>query len=91
MEWIEYELKFAEIAKKHNKSQKYCKRWMEYAKKLWDRGLPIIFTQNHLCALLGYQPVYVYAVSNAHVIFIIITKCKKKMVEQEIYLSHFRI
>lgn len=78
MEWIEYELKFAEIAKKHNKSQKYCKRWMEYAKKLWDRGLPIIFTQNHLCALLGYQPVYVYAVSNAPCNFYHYYKVQKK-------------
>lgn len=65
MEWIEYKLKFIEVAKKNNKNEKYCRRWLEYAENLWNRGLPIIFTQEHLCALLGYDPVYVYAVSNS--------------------------
>ena len=65
MEWIEYELKFAEAAQNKNKSKKYCDQWLKYAKKLWDHNLPIIFTQNHLCALLGYDPLYVYAVSNS--------------------------
>ncbi len=65
MEWIEYELKFVDAAKKKQKSKKYCDQWLGYAKKLWNCDLPIIFTQNHLCALLGYEPIYVYAVSNS--------------------------
>jgi len=65
MEWIEYELKFVDAAQKKQKSKKYCDRWLKYAKNLWNRNLPIIFTQNHLCALLGYEPIYVYAVSNS--------------------------
>lgn len=65
MEWIEYELKFVDAAQKKQKSKKYCDQWLKYAKNLWNRNLPIIFTQNHLCALLGYKPIYVYAVSNS--------------------------
>lgn len=65
MEWIDYKLKFIENAKKNKKSENYYTKWLEYAKKLWEGNLPIIFTQEHLCALLGYKPVYVYAVSNS--------------------------
>lgn len=69
MEWIEYKLKFIKAAKKNNKSDKYCEYWLEYAENLWKHNLPIIFTQEHLCALLGFEPVYVYAVSNSPVKF----------------------
>lgn len=65
MEWIEYKLKFIETAHKNNKSEKYCEHWLKYAENLWNQKLPIIYTQEHLCALLGYAPIYVYAVSNA--------------------------
>ena len=65
MEWIEYELKFIEVAQKNNKNKKYRDQWLNYAKNLWEHDLPIIFTQDHLCALLGFDPIYVYAVSNS--------------------------
>lgn len=65
MEWIEFELKFVDAAQKKQKSKKYCDQWLKYAKNLWNRNLPVIFTQNHLCVLLGYEPIYVYAVSNS--------------------------
>lgn len=65
MEWIEYKLKFLEAAKKNKKNEKYCTKWLKYAERLWEQNLPIIFTQDHLCALLGYKPQYVYAASNS--------------------------
>lgn len=65
MEWIEYKLKFIEAAKKNNKSKKYCEQWLRYAQNLWQHGMPVIYTQNHLCELLGYESVYVYAASNS--------------------------
>ncbi len=65
MEWIEYRSKFIENAQKSNKSRKYCEYWLEYAENLWKQEFPVVFSQKHLCALLGYDPVYVYAVSNA--------------------------
>ncbi len=80
MEWIEYKLKFIEIAKKNKKSEIYCDKWLKYAKNLWEKGLPIIFTQNHLCALLGYDPIYVYAVSNSPIKFYRCYKIPKKTI-----------
>ncbi len=64
MEWIEYKLRFLEEAQKHKKSAKYCNECLDYAEKLWNKQLPIIYTQDHLCAILGYLPEYVYAASN---------------------------
>lgn len=65
MEWIEYKIKFLESAKLNNKSEQYCKEWLDYAKNLWVHRMPIIYNQKHLCALLGYVPLYVYAASNS--------------------------
>ena len=69
MNWMEYESKFRETAKENNKNDKYCDQWIKYAKNLWDHNLPVIYTQEHLCALLGYDSKYVYAVSNSPVKF----------------------
>ena len=77
MEWIEYELKFAEIAKKHNKSQNIVNDGWNM-QKVVGSGIAYYFTQNHLCALLGYQPVYVYAVSNAPCNFLSLLQSAKK-------------
>ena len=38
---------------------------MIYAQNLWVNKIPIIYTQEHLCALLGYLPIYVYAAANS--------------------------
>lgn len=65
MDWNDYEALFRESAKKNGKSEKYCEEWLAYAKKLWENRLPIIYTQEHLCGLLGYSMSYVYAASNA--------------------------
>lgn len=65
MVWDEYEKRFLAIAKENNKSKKYCDKWLDYAKKLCDNNLPIIYNQEHLCLLLGYRKEYVYAAANS--------------------------
>lgn len=65
MDWIEYKNKFINEARKNKKSNNYCEVHLQYAKKLWDNNVPIIYNQEHLCLLLGYSPYYVYAVSNS--------------------------
>lgn len=65
MNWIEYKAKFLEKANKEHKSEEYCDKWIEYAEKLVNNNMPIIFNQEHLCKLLGYSPLYVYAASNS--------------------------
>lgn len=51
---------------------------MKYAKKLYDKRLPIIFNQEHLCLLLGYKKQYVYSVSNSPADFYRYYKIPKK-------------
>ncbi len=58
-------LTFCKIAKKNGKSEEYCEECMIYAQNLWVNKIPIIYTQEHLCALLGYLPIYVYAAANS--------------------------
>lgn len=65
MNWNEYKCAFYETAEKKGKSKEYCKKWLDYAEKLWINNMPVIYTQEHLCRLLGYLPLYVYAATNA--------------------------
>lgn len=52
-------------ARKSGKSKEYCEKCLSYAENLWDHSMPVIYTQEHLCGLLGYLPEYVYAAANA--------------------------
>lgn len=65
MQWNEYKTAFNEAAKQNGKSKEYCKKYLSYAEKLWMRNMPVIYTQEHLCGLLGYLPAYVYAAANS--------------------------
>lgn len=65
MEWLEYKTAFEAKAKENKKGNRYIKKWLSYAEILYNNNLPIIYTQKHLCALLGYLPNYVFAVSNS--------------------------
>ena len=64
MKWNDYEKNYIAIAKLNGKTDEYCIRQLEYAKKLFDKKLPIIYNQSHLCLLLGYDEEYVYAACN---------------------------
>ncbi|MBC8574661.1 reverse transcriptase family protein [Jingyaoa shaoxingensis] len=65
MEWNEYKIAFIEAARKSGKNNAYCEKYLNYAEQLWMHHMPVIYTQEHLCALLGYLPTYVYAAANA--------------------------
>ena len=65
MEWKTYESNYYRIAKIHHKDDSYCLKQLEYAKRLYERGLPIIYNQEHFCKLVGYSKEYVYSASNA--------------------------
>lgn len=78
MEWSKYEKNFREIAQKHDKNEKYCEKWIGYAKKLWEHNVPIVYNQEHLSKLVGYAPVYVYAASNSPEHFYRVFEISKK-------------
>lgn len=69
MKWNEYENNFIKMARLEDKSDSYCIKQLEYAKKLFDQNLPVIYNQNHLCLLVGYDKEYMYAVSNGSSFF----------------------
>lgn len=69
MNWDNYCLEFERQAYKTGKSKEYCEKWLEYAYKLYVKGLPIIYNQEHLCELFGYKQEYVYAASNSPIHF----------------------
>lgn len=65
MNWNEYENNYIRLAKLNSKSDEYCIKQLEYAKRLFEQDLPVIYNQEHLCRLVGYAKEYVYAVSNS--------------------------
>lgn len=64
MNWDEYRNNYIRTAKLKGKTDEYCIEQLEYARKLFDKQLPIIYNQEHLCKLVGYDKIYVYAASN---------------------------
>lgn len=64
MTWNEYKDNYIRLARLNGKTDEYCINQLEYAKKLFDKGVPIIYNQEHLCRLVGYDMIYVYAASN---------------------------
>lgn len=65
MTWEEYEKKYLELAKIKEKTDSYCIEQLKYAKKLFDKNLPVIYSQEHLSKLVGYSLEYLYAASNS--------------------------
>lgn len=65
MTWEEYERNYFELAKMKGKTDSYCIEQLKYAKPLFDKGLPVIYSQEHLSKLLGYSLEYLYAASNS--------------------------
>lgn len=69
MNWVEYYTEFRIRAKQSGYSEAYCDKWLQYAKSLYDKKIPIIYSQEHLCLLLGYREEYVFAASNSPELF----------------------
>lgn len=65
MSWKNYSSDFKKQAKQLYWTENYIDNALQYAKCLYDKGLPIIYDQNHLCLLVGWKSIYVHAMSNA--------------------------
>ena len=91
MIWNQYEENYIRLAKINGKSNNYCINQLEYAKELFDKDLPIIYNQEHLCLLVGYSKEYVYAVCNSpngfYRTFKILKKNGKERIINEPYCS----
>lgn len=78
MNWDIYKENFIHEAKKHHKNENYINKWLEYAYNLNSKKLPIIYDQNHMCELIGFDKNYVYAISNGGKHFYRTFEIKKK-------------
>lgn len=58
MDWETYSREFTEAAKKHGYHESYVKRCLSYAHRLASQHLPIIYSADHLAALVGYEKDY---------------------------------
>lgn len=64
MDWLAYQKSFKIKAKKRNYPDEFIISCLEYAKRLYDKNLPIIFDVEHLSKLVGYKSSYLYYVTN---------------------------
>lgn len=68
-EWTDFERRFrravAQASARRRFDAEYADRCLSYAKTLHDRGLPIIFDQQHFALLVGYTLDFVRSAANA--------------------------
>lgn len=69
MNWQDYATRFETAALAAGRSQDYIKRCLAYAHGLHERGLPIIYDQEHLAELVGYDIEYLRKASNRSKLF----------------------
>jgi RNA-directed DNA polymerase len=64
MDWEVYKTKYIEEAQKKNVPRKHIEKLLEYAKNLYDKKIPIIYNNEHLSFLLGFQGELLRAITN---------------------------
>lgn len=69
MNWEEYKLKFYHYAIFKGKNDEYINSCLNYAESLFKKGLPVIYDQQHLSLLVGYEELYLIKVSNSQELF----------------------
>ncbi len=67
--WKKYKTEFRRIAYKNGYDKEYVKRCLTYAEKLYEKGFPIIYEQEHLAKLVGYSNEYLRRASNYQICF----------------------
>lgn len=64
MDWGNYQKRFKISAKKRNLPDSFISECLDYAKKLYDNKVPIIFDTEHLSLLLGCKIQFLYKITN---------------------------
>lgn len=64
MDWQDYSDNFRREARERGRDVYFSEACLRYARVLFDQGLPIIYDQRHLAALLGFEYSYVLAAAN---------------------------
>lgn len=64
MDWQDYSDNFRREARERGRDVYFSEACLRYARVLFNQGLPIIYDQRHLAALLGFEHSYVLAAAN---------------------------
>lgn len=67
--WERYSISFSKNAKQAGFADDDIEACLDYAHKLFDQELPIIYDQTHLSLLIGYDEEYLRKVSNSQIHF----------------------
>ena len=65
MKWEKYKTELENKAFSEGYNQKEINKFLDYSRKLFDQGLPIIFDQTHLSLQLGIKSELLRKISNA--------------------------
>jgi RNA-directed DNA polymerase len=65
MNWIAYSTEFSKKAQANGYTQDDIDFYLSYGKNLFDKKLPIIYDQQHLSLLVGYQEEFLLKISNS--------------------------
>lgn len=60
-----YEQQFRKKAREKNKNEEYIDSCLNYARKLHEQGLPVIYDNNHFSKLVGIRLEYLISISNS--------------------------
>lgn len=78
MQWEVYKKAFIRKAKAAGFEEPYINSCLNYAFNLFDQGLPVIYDDNHLSLLVGYELSYLLRASNSQQAFYRNFNIKKK-------------
>ena len=59
MKWDEYEKKIWKKCKDDSRTEAFTRKYIDYAKKLYDKDLPVISSPSHFSMLVGMNHGYV--------------------------------
>lgn len=79
MDFLEYRIQFIDQARGLGYQDGEIENLLDYAQSLYDKGLPIIYDQEHLSLLLGYDYSFLLAISNSQQYFFYL--CTRKQVQ----------
>lgn len=65
MEWEKYEEKIRQKCKDDCRTEAFTKKYIQYAKTLFDKGLPVISSPSHFSMLVGMNHDYVCSMARA--------------------------
>ncbi|MCK2167156.1 retron St85 family RNA-directed DNA polymerase [Thalassospira xiamenensis] len=77
-DWTAYAARFKRAAKSINKDDEYIANCLSYAKKLYEKNLPVVYSQEHFSFLCGYEYNYILSACNSEKYFYRKIVIKKK-------------